>query len=193
MTYSRQKRKPMQKLPKEFYQRDTVQVAKDLLGKVLVHHDEGVIRIGKIVEVEAYVGQQDLASHSSKGITKRTEVMYGPAGFAYIYLIYGMYYCTNVVTEKEGVGSAVLIRALEPVQNTIGRTQGPGLLSRAMNIDKSLNRHDLTGDTFYLADTNDQTNFTIMEKPRIGVHYAKDWTDKLLRFYIKDNAFISKP
>ncbi|MBL7479914.1 DNA-3-methyladenine glycosylase [Legionella bononiensis] len=183
----------MQKLPKEFYQRDTVQVAKDLLGKVLVHHDEGVIRIGKIVEVEAYVGQQDLASHSSKGITKRTEVMYGPAGFAYIYLIYGMYYCTNVVTEKEGVGSAVLIRALEPVQNTIGRTQGPGLLSRAMNIDKSLNRHDLTGDTFYLADTNDQTNFTIMEKPRIGVHYAKDWTDKLLRFYIKDNAFISKP
>ncbi|KTD47720.1 DNA-3-methyladenine glycosylase [Legionella quateirensis] len=183
----------MQKLPKEFYQRDTIQVAKDLLGKVLVHDDEGMKRIGKIVEVEAYLGQQDLASHSSKGITKRTEVMYGPAGFAYIYLIYGMYYCTNVVTEKEGIGSAVLIRALEPVQNTIGRTQGPGLLSRAMNIDKRFNRHDLTGDTFYIADANDQTLFTIMEKPRIGVHYAKDWTDKLLRFYIKNNAFISKP
>ncbi|KTD30843.1 methyladenine DNA glycosylase [Legionella moravica] len=183
----------MQQLPKEFYQRDTVQVARDLLGKFLVHCDEGLERIGTIVEVEAYLGQQDLASHSSKGITKRTEVMYGPAGFAYVYMIYGMYYCTNVVTEKEGIGSAVLIRALEPVQNTLGKTQGPGLLSRAMNIDIRFNRHDLTGNTVYIAETTNQPTFTIIEKPRIGVHYAKDWTDKLLRFYIKDNAFISKP
>ena len=183
----------MRKLTKEFYQRDTIQVAKDLLGTFLVHYDDGIKRIGKIVEVEAYLGQQDLASHSSKGITKRTEVMYGSAGFAYIYLIYGMYYCTNVVTEQEGIGSAVLIRALEPVQNTLGKTHGPGLLSRAMNIDIKLNRYDLTGDTLYIAETNKQSIVTIIEKPRIGVQYAKDWADKLLRFYIKDNAFISKP
>ncbi len=142
--------------------------------------------------MEAYIGQDDLASHSSKGLTKRTEVMFGPAGYSYVYLIYGMYYCTNVVTEKEGVGSAVLIRALEPVQNIEGRTQGPGLLSKAMGIDKKLNQHDLTSDTFYIAELLNQPNFTIIEKPRIGVHYAKEWAGKLLRFYIQNNAFISK-
>lgn len=183
----------MHKLPKEFYARNTITVAKELLGKLMIHQDGPIKRIGKIVEVEAYLGQQDLASHSSKGLTKRTQVMYGPAGFAYIYLIYGMYYCTNVVTETEGTGSAVLIRALEPVQNILGRTQGPGLLSRAMNIDKKLNQQDLSGDIFYIADNQNQTSITIIEKPRIGVHYAKDWADKLLRFYIKDNPFISKP
>lgn len=183
----------MSKLLREFYQRDTIIVAKELLGKLMVHVDGTEERIGKIVEVEAYLGQHDLASHSAKGLTKRTKVMYGPAGFAYVYLIYGMYYCTNVVTESEGRGSAVLIRALEPIKNIQGRTQGPGLLSRAMNIDKRLNQHDLLSDTFYITENNNQSPFTIIEKPRIGVHYAKDWADKLLRFYIKDNPFISKP
>ncbi|WP_298627110.1 DNA-3-methyladenine glycosylase [uncultured Legionella sp.] len=182
----------MDKLPKEFYARDTITVAKELLGKLMVHQDGACERIGKIVEVEAYLGQQDLASHSSKGKTKRTEVMFGPAGFAYIYLIYGMYYCTNVVTEEEETGSAVLIRALEPVQNIQGKTQGPGLLSRAMNIDKKLNQHDLSGNTFYIADNLNQSPIIIIERPRIGVHYAKDWAEKPLRFYIKDNPFISK-
>ncbi|OEH46367.1 putative 3-methyladenine DNA glycosylase [Legionella parisiensis] len=119
--------------------------------------------------------------------------MFGPAGYAYIYLIYGMYYCTNVVTESEGTGSAILLRAVEPIKNIQGRTQGPGLLSKAMHIDKQLNQYDLTGDIIYIAETETQEPFTIVEKPRIGVHYAKDWAEKLLRFYIKDNAYISKP
>lgn len=179
----------LQKLPRSFYERDTVTVAKDLLGKYLVHHEQ----IGKIVEVEAYVGQHDLASHTSKGKTARTKVMFGIAGHAYVYLIYGLYYCTNIVTENEGIGSGVLLRALEPIQNIEGRTQGPGLLSKAMHIDKNLNAHDLTSDTFYVAEAENQESFIIVERPRIGVHYAKDWAEKLLRFYVKDNAFISKP
>lgn len=178
-----------QKLPRAFYTRDTVTVAKELLGKYLIHNEY----IGKIVEVEAYVGQHDLAAHSSKGITTRTKVLYGPAGHAYIYLIYGMYYCTNVVTETQGIGSGVLLRALEPIQNIMERTQGPGLLSKAMRIDKQLNAHDLTSDHFYIAQSEYQEQFTIVARPRIGVHYAKEWANKLLRFYIKDNAFISKP
>ena|ERR1700733_7684206 len=180
------------KLPRIFYERDTITVAKDLLGKYLIHHHGYEERIGKIIEVEAYLGKHDLAAHSSKGLTKRTEVMFGPAGFAYVYLIYGMYYCTNIVTEAEGVGSAVLLRALEPVKNIHERTQGPGLLSKAMGIDKRLNRHDLISETFYIAEMSNQPNFTIIEKPRIGVHYAKDWADKLLRFYIEGSPFISK-
>ena len=178
-----------QKLPREFYERDTITVAKELLGKYLIHQQY----IGKIVEVEAYIGQHDLASHTSKGLTPRTKVMFGPAGHAYVYMIYGMYYCTNIVTETEGIGSGVLLRALEPIQNIQGRTQGPGLLSRAMHIDKQLNAHDLTSDSLYIAAPNNQDALTIVEKPRIGVDYAKEWAAKLLRFYIKDNAFISKP
>lgn len=179
----------LKKLPRSFYTRDTVTVAKELLGKYLIHEEY----VGKIVEVEAYVGQHDLASHTSKGLTPRTRVMFGPAGHAYVYLIYGMYYCTNIVTEKEGIGSGVLLRAIEPIKNIQGRTQGPGLLSKAMHIDKNLNAHDLTDPLFYIASTEDEAPFTIIERPRIGVHYAKEWAEKLLRFYIKDNAFISKP
>ncbi|MCW8398239.1 DNA-3-methyladenine glycosylase [Legionella sp. PATHC038] len=183
----------LRKLSRAFYERDTIMVAKELLGKYLIHKQFGVEYVGRIVEVEAYLGQHDLASHSSKGLTQRTKVMFGPAGYAYIYLIYGMYYCTNVVTETEGSGSAILLRAIEPIKNIQGKTQGPGLLSKAMHIDKALNQHDLTSDTFYIAEEEQKQEFTIVEKPRIGVHYAKDWAEKLLRFYIKDNAFISKP
>lgn len=182
------------KIPKTFYARNTIVVAKELLGKYLIHNPSGQEYIGKIVEVEAYLGQHDLASHSAKGLTPRTKVMFGPAGYAYIYLIYGMYYCTNIVTENEGLGSAILLRAIEPIKNIQGRTQGPGLLSKAMHIDKHLNQHDLTSDTFYIAEAKTQSpSYTIIEKPRIGVPYAKEWADALLRFYIKDNAFISKP
>ncbi|WP_115710224.1 DNA-3-methyladenine glycosylase [Legionella sainthelensi] len=182
-----------QKLPRTFYERDTISVAKALLGKYLIHNKDGIEYIGKIVEVEAYLGQHDLACHSSKGLTPRTQVMFGPAGYAYIYLIYGMYYCTNVVTETEGTGSAILLRALEPIKNIQGKTQGPGLLSKAMHIDKNLNQHDLTSDTFYIAESDSPQTFTLVEKSRIGVPYAKDWAEKLLRFYIKESAFISKP
>src|SRR6266536_1376683 len=124
----------MQKLPRGFYDRDPIVVARELLGKYLVHTSEGVERIGRIVEVEAYLGPHDLAAHSSKGLTARTRIMFGPPGHAYIYLIYGMYYCMNVVTERAGHASAVLLRAIEPVKDVEGRTQGPGLLCRAMRL-----------------------------------------------------------
>ncbi|MGZ5227824.1 MAG: DNA-3-methyladenine glycosylase, partial [Burkholderiales bacterium] len=143
----------MHKLAREFYDRDTIEVAKDLLGKYLVHVSGGRERIGRIVEAEAYLGPHDLAAHSAKGLTPRTRVMFGPPGHAYVYLIYGMYHCMNVVTQEEGKASAVLLRAVEPVRNIEGRTQGPGLLCKAMGIDKKLNGHDLLSDNFYIADT----------------------------------------
>jgi DNA-3-methyladenine glycosylase len=141
----------MQKLPRSFYDRDTTVVARELLGKHLVHVSRGVERIGRIVEVEAYVGPHDLASHSSRGLTGRTKVMFGPPGHAYVYLIYGMYCCMNVVTEREGHGAAVLLRAIEPVKNVVGRTCGPGLLCNAMRISRRLNAHDLLSEDFYIA------------------------------------------
>src|ERR1700693_2784140 len=105
----------LQPLPRSFYDRGTIEIAPELLGKYLVLHSDGVERIGRIVEVEAYLGPHDLAAHSAKGLTERTKVMCGPPGHAYVYLIYGMYYCMNVVTEREGQASAVLLRAIEPV------------------------------------------------------------------------------
>lgn len=182
----------LRKLPRAFYEQDTITVAKSLLGKFLVRDTNNEKRIGRIVEVEAYLGQHDLASHSSKGLTNRTKVMFGPAGHAYIYLIYGMYYCTNVVTEQEGIGSAVLLRALEPIQNVSGKTKGPGLLSKAMNIDQRFNQHDMQSSDFYIAEMDSPPPMQIVEKPRIGVQYAKEWTEKPLRFYIKDNRYVSK-
>ena len=182
----------MQKLTRSFYEQDTITVAQQILGKYLVHCVGGVERIGKIVEVEAYLGSHDLACHSSKGLTKRTEVMFGPAGHAYIYLIYGIHHCMNIVTEPQGNGSAVLIRAIEPIKNITGRTQGPGLLCKAMAIDKGLNGVDLTCEDFFIADCSDSESFSIIKKPRIGVDYAKQWAKKLLRFYINGNPFISR-
>lgn len=182
----------MKKLTRHFYDRDTITVAKELLGKYLVHKSNGLERIGKIVEVEAYLGPHDLAAHSAKGLTPRTKVMFGPPGHAYVYLIYGMYYCMNVVTEQEGHAAAVLLRALEPVKNLDGKTQGPGLLCNAMHIDKRLHGHDLESDDFYITENSDPTRFTIIKRPRVGVDYAKHWAKRLLRFYIKDNPFVSK-
>jgi DNA-3-methyladenine glycosylase len=183
----------MKKLPRAFYDRDTIIVAVEMLGKYLVHVSAGVERIGRIVEVEAYLGPHDLAAHSAKGRTKRTKVMFGPPGHAYVYMIYGMYYCMNVVTEHEGHASAVLLRAIEPVRNIKGRTQGPGLLCRAMGIDNRLNACDLVGEDFYLATPAAAEPFSIIKRPRIGVDYAGRWAKRLLRFYIKGNSFISRP
>ena len=182
----------MRKLPRSFYDRTTIVVARELLGKFLVHLSDGVERIGRIVEVEAYLGPHDLAAHSAKGLTARTKVMFGPPGHAYVYLIYGMYYCMNVVTEREGHASAVLLRAIEPVQNVEGRTQGPGLLCRAMNIDKRLNAHDLLSDDFYIAAQDNAEPSAIVKGPRIGVEYAKHWARRHLRFYFKGNRFVSR-
>jgi DNA-3-methyladenine glycosylase len=183
----------VQKLPRAFYDRDTILVARELLGKLLVHRSNDLVRIGKIVEVEAYLGPHDLAAHSSKGRTERTKVMFGPPGYAYIYFIYGMYYCMNVVTEADGKAAAVLLRALEPVQNVDGNTRGPGLLCRAMQIDKHLNAHDLLSDDFYIAAAADTRPCVIVKRPRIGVDYARHWARRHLRFYLKGNPFISKP
>jgi DNA-3-methyladenine glycosylase len=182
----------IKKLPREFYHRDTQLVAKELLGKLLIHKVNGIERVGKIVEVEAYLGPHDLAAHSAKGRTKRTEVMFGPPGHAYVYLIYGMYYCMNIVTEQEGHAAAVLLRAIEPIKNIDGRTQGPGLLCKAMHIDKQLHGHDMLSDDFYVANAIKDQTFSIVKKPRIGVDYAKHWAKRLLRFYIKDNPYVSK-
>jgi DNA-3-methyladenine glycosylase len=183
----------MQKLPRSFYDRDTIAVANELLGKNLIHKSAGLTRIGKIVEVEAYLGPHDLAAHSSKGLTERTKIMFGPPGHAYVYLIYGMYHCLNVVTEREGHASAVLLRAIEPVKNVAGRTGGPGLLCRAMKIDRRLNGHDLLSDGFFITAPDPAEPFSIVKRPRIGVEYAKHWAKRHLRFYIKGNPFISRP
>ena len=182
----------MQKLPRQFYDRDTTLVARELLGKLLVHQAGGVTRVGKIVETEAYLGEHDLAAHSSKGRTRRTEIMYGPPGYAYVYFIYGMYYCVNVVTERAGHASAVLLRAVEPVKNLEGRTCGPGLLCRAMKIDKALNGHDLLSDDFFIAAPETAEEIPIVKGPRIGVDYAKHWARRHLRFYLKGNPHVSR-
>ncbi len=183
----------MRRLPRSFYDRDTVEVAHALLGKHLVHVVAGVERIGRIVEVEAYLGPHDLAAHSARGLTKRTAVMFGPPGHAYVYLIYGMHWCMNVVTQREGVASAVLLRALEPVKNLEGRTQGPGLLCKAMGIDGRLQGHDLVSDALHIAAPEEDEAIRIVKRPRIGVDYAGHWARRLLRFYIRGNPFVSRP
>jgi DNA-3-methyladenine glycosylase len=183
----------MHKLPRAFYDRDTILVARDLLGKLLVHQSNGVERVGRIVETEAYLGPHDLAAHSARGLTRRNKVMFGPPGHAYVYFIYGMYYCMNAVTEREGHASAVLLRAIEPVKNIEGRTQGPGLLCRALNIDKRLNGQDLLSDDFYIAATQWTRPLVIVKRPRVGVDYARHWAKRHLRFYLKGNPFVSRP
>jgi DNA-3-methyladenine glycosylase len=182
----------VKKLPRTFYDRETALVARELLGKFLVHKRDGVECVGKIVEVEAYLGEHDLAAHSSKGLTARTKIMFGPPGHAYVYLIYGVHHCMNVVTEREGHASAVLLRALEPVKNLEGRSQGPGLLCRAMKIDRRLNGHDLLSGDFFIAEADAAEKFSIVKRPRIGVDYARHWAKRHLRFYIKGNAFVSR-
>ena len=181
------------RLQRAFYDRDTQAVARDLLGKHLVHVVDGVARIGRIVETEAYLGPHDLAAHSARGLTPRTRVMFGPPGHAYVYLIYGMHWCMNVVTEREGHASAVLLRALEPVEGLEGRTQGPGLLCRAMGIDKRLHGHDLLSREFHIADPRDPRPVRIVRRPRIGVDYAGHWARRLLRFYERGNPYVSRP
>lgn len=182
----------MRRLPRSFYARDTVTVAQELLGRHVVHAADGIRRTGRIVEVEAYLGPHDRAAHSSKGLTTRTKVMFGPPGHAYVYLIYGMHHCLNVVTEPEGHGAAVLIRALEPVSNLPGKASGPGLLCKALGVDRRLNGADLLGKTLFITDGG-SPSFGIVKRPRIGVDYAGAWARRLLRFYIRGNPHVSRP
>ena len=168
-------------LPRIYFNRPTLTVARSLIGKYLVRVIDGRILAGKIVEVEAYVGSQDRACHAAKGRTQRTEVMFGPAGVAYVYLIYGMYHCLNVVTEREEFPSAVLIRAIELNGELI---DGPGRLCRALEIDRRLNRVDLTiGESLWFEDRGGVVGRgTVGAYPRIGVDYAGTWAKKLWRF-----------
>jgi DNA-3-methyladenine glycosylase len=183
----------MRKLPRSFYDRDTITVARELLGKWLVRRSRGVERIARIVETEAYLGPHDLAAHSARGLTERTKVMFGSPGHAYVYFIYGMYHCMNVVTEREGHASAVLLRAVEPVKNVMGRTCGPGLLCRALRIDRRFNAHDLLSDDFFIAAPPEILPLAIVKRPRVGVDYARHWARRHLRFYLKGNPFVSRP
>jgi DNA-3-methyladenine glycosylase len=179
-------------LERSFYERDAVAVAKELLGKFLVHSSRGAERVGRIVEVEAYLGPRDLAAHSSRGRTERTMALFGPPGHAYVYLVYGIHCCLNVVTEGEGSGSAVLLRALEPIRNVVGRPRGPGLLCRAMDVDRRLNGHDLVSEEFHVAASGGAEPITIVRRPRIGVAYAGPWAKRLLRFYVAGSSFVSR-
>jgi len=144
------------------------------------------------VEVEAYLGEHDLAAHSSKGLTPRTRILFGPPGHAYVYLIYGIYWCMNIVTEREGNGCAVLLRAVEPLQGVAGRTTGPGLLCRAMGIDGKLNGHDLESADFFVAARPAGDPLQVVARPRIGVAYSGVWAERPLRYYIAGNPFVSK-
>ncbi|NIL96349.1 MAG: DNA-3-methyladenine glycosylase [Planctomycetales bacterium] len=182
----------MDKLPREFYSRDTREVARALLGTWLVHVERRVERVGRIVEVEAYLGPHDKAAHSARGLTARNRPMFGPPGHAYVYLIYGMHHCFNVVTEPAGQAAAVLVRAVEPVRNVAGASHGPGRLCRAMHIDRRLNGEDLLGDRLFIAAAGGSSRIRVVRRPRVGVDYAGRWARSLLRYYIRDNPFVSK-
>ena len=171
-------------LPTSFYARPTLRVARSLLGKYLVRETAAGVRAGRIIEVEAYVGPHDRASHASRGRTKRTEVMFGRPGLAYVYLIYGMYHCLNVVTERAEFPAAVLIRAVE---NENALIDGPGRVCRSFKIDLDFNRHDLTsGKALWIEDRGNRIRRTRIEAfPRIGVDYAGAWAAKPWRFRFK--------
>jgi DNA-3-methyladenine glycosylase len=200
------------KLDREFYSRDTIVLAKDLLGKIIVHNTRDLILKAKIVETEAYLGVIDKAAHTYGGKkTKRVMPMYGLPGTSYIYLIYGMYYCFNIVAKEEGTPEAVLIRAVEPIEgidqmaiNRFGKkyedlsnyqkknlSNGPGKLCIALDMDKDLNEEDLCKDRLYLEKGKDE-DFQIIETTRIGIDYAEEAKDWPCRFYIKGNPNVSK-
>ncbi|HDQ22498.1 MAG TPA: DNA-3-methyladenine glycosylase [Candidatus Uhrbacteria bacterium] len=209
----------LKKLKKKFFHKKTLELAPNLLGKYLVRKKGGAILIGKITETEAYYGPNDLASHASRGRTKRTEIMFKEPGLAYIYLIYGMYYCFNISAEKKDFPAAVLIRAIEPVagiqqmaknrQIKINHQQlstlnfklltsianGPGKLCQAFKIDKTLSAENLiTSPKLYLAENSQEKikPSQIVKTKRIGIDYAGKYKNKPWRFYLKNSPFISK-
>lgn len=193
------------RLRRDFYQRDTLRVARELLGQRLVRVIEGQRLSGRIVEVEAYIGEDDAACHAACGRTPRNEVMYGPPGYAYVYFIYGMHHCLNVVTEEEGFPAAVLIRAIEPLEGLeIMRrhrpdkpdrelTNGPAKLCRALAIDRSFNGVDLcTSETLFIEEDRRITEEEIATSPRIGIK-ADGWARSVpWRFYLRGNPFVSR-
>ncbi|MGC8623928.1 MAG: DNA-3-methyladenine glycosylase [Phycisphaerae bacterium] len=169
------------KTERAFFRRGAEVVARELLGAALVRTVDGVRRAALITETEAYVGTHDLACHASKGRTRRTEIMFGPAGYAYVYLIYGMYHMFNIVTAEEGDAQAVLLRGAVPLDDWDVVLSGPGKLTRAFGITLADRGLDLTGDDLYIMK-NPQYNLKIMTTPRIGIDYAGEWKNAPLRF-----------
>ncbi|HZD59464.1 MAG TPA: DNA-3-methyladenine glycosylase [Anaerolineae bacterium] len=189
-------------LPVDFYGRKTDIVARDLLGKLIVRRTLDAVMTARIVEVEAYFGEGDPASHAARGVTPRNAIMFGRAGKSYVYLNYGVHHLFNIVTEQEGRAGAVLIRALEPVsgiasmmlnrpvKRAIDLTNGPGKLTKALKIGAADNGLDITirdGDLFVVEDTRE--GFQVARSPRIGISSGKDM---LLRFSIEGNPYVSK-
>lgn len=197
----------LEPLTRDFYLRDTHTVAKDLLGKLLVRRWRGDWLVGRITEVESYVGENDRACHAARGRTPRTEVMFGNPGRAYVYLIYGIYEMLNIVAERPGFPAAILIRALEPLEGITAMqrarkserldnlTTGPGKLTVAFRITRALNGVDLTrSGRLFVANDGLQVDpvHDIVTTHRIGIDYAGE--DALLpwRYYLKHNRFVSR-
>jgi DNA-3-methyladenine glycosylase len=180
------------KLPLAFFRQGAETVAAGLIGKILVHRlRDGRVLRARVVETEAYLGPKDLASHSSKGRTQRTEVMFGPPGRAYVYFIYGMHEMFNVVVGKAGEAEAVLIRGAEPLDGWDVNLAGPGRLARAFEIHRGQNHLRVTADElFFLDDGHLPTS--IGRSRRIGVEYARQWADRDLRFYDPLSKGVSK-
>jgi DNA-3-methyladenine glycosylase len=195
-------RKPLRILDRAFYSRDTEVVARDLLGAVLVcRTDEGTAS-GMIVETEAYIGEEDPACHAAAGRTGRTEPLYGRPGLSYVYFIYGVHWCFNAVTRAKGLPSAVLVRALQPLDgielmrsrrgpriNDVNLTNGPGKLCAALGIDRRMNGLSLQSGPLVIRGGDPLASSSIVTTTRIGITKAADWP---LRYYIKGNSFVSK-
>jgi DNA-3-methyladenine glycosylase len=192
-------------IPRAFYERDTLTVARELLGQLIVRETEEGVTIGRIAETEAYLGEKDDAAHSYKGKTERVRVQFGPKGHAYIYMIYGMYDCLNITAGPPGVPEVVLIRALEPVSG-IGLMQkrrhtekllqlcsGPGKLCKALGIDRTLYGCDLCDADSVLRVEYGDIPAKIATSRRVGIDYAVACRDELWRFFAEGSPFVSKP
>jgi DNA-3-methyladenine glycosylase len=189
-------------LPRAFYERPTAQVARALLGKVLVRRPRGsaaaaaaIVRLARIVEVEAYLGERDAASHARRGPTPRAAIMFGPPGHLYVYLVYGMHHCMNFVTEREGQAGAVLIRAAEPLvpppEHGARPLSGPGKLCSGLGITLADKGLDLTaGGALFVAEDGERAPRRATSA-RVGVEYAGPWAARKLRFYVPGNPHVS--
>lgn len=172
-------------VPRKFYQKPTLEVAQNLLGCFLVRKIGRKIIKGIITETEAYIGEDDLACHASRGRTPRTEIMYGEAGHLYVYMIYGMYFCMNIITEKKNFPAAVLLRAAKFEEIDYQRTCGPGKLCRFLKIDKKLHGIDITKkDKLWIEKGINITQSDIIKSRRVGIDYAKHCREYLWRFQI---------
>ena len=184
------------RLPRDFYARPTLKVARDLLGKVLAHKTPGSTKLARIVEVEAYLGGRDPASHAYRGPTPRTAPMFGPPGRSYVYFVYGMYYCLNVVTEIDGVAGAVLLRGAEPLagfDDAGGRAlAGPGKLARAFGLTTEQTNLDLVRSVLTIHDAPPVPPSRVVRSVRIGLNDHAT-TSKPWRLYVRGSSGVSRP